>query len=195
VSAAQQQKEKEQLIADGFPQASILFADLQNFTEFAGATRPEELVHTLNELFSSFDDLLDQHGIEKIKTIGDAYMVASGLPQTSDIHAEQISGYALDMLSAVKDFNQRRGLDFAVRIGIHSGPVVAGVVGKKKYAYDLWGDTVNVASRMEASGAPGLIHISESTRRLIRDKFDTIKREPLHIKGKGLMQTYFLGKL
>jgi len=195
VSAAQQQKEKEQLIADGFPQASILFADLQNFTEFAGMTHPQKLVHTLNELFSSFDDLLEQHGVEKIKTIGDAYMVASGLPQASDIHAEQISNYALEMLSAVKDFNRKQGLDFTVRIGINSGPVVAGVVGKKKYAYDLWGDTVNVASRMEASGAPGLIHISESTRRLIRDKFDTIKREPLHIKGKGLMQTYFLGKL
>jgi class 3 adenylate cyclase len=192
VSIGERLKEKEQLIADGFQEASILFADLQNFTEFAGTTRPEELVLTLNELFSSFDDLLEPHGIEKIKTIGDAYMVASGLPQESDRHAAQITGYALDMLTAVKDFNKKRGRDFSVRIGINSGPVVAGVVGKKKYAYDLWGDTVNVAARMEASGAAGAIHISENTHRLIKDKFDTIKREPLHIKGKGLMQTYFI---
>jgi adenylate cyclase len=192
VSVGKRLKEKEQLIADGFQEASILFADLQNFTEFASTSRPEELVLILNELFSSFDDLLEPHGVEKIKTIGDAYMVASGLPQESDQHAAQITGYALDMLTAVQDFNKKRGRDFSVRIGINSGPVVAGVVGKKKYAYDLWGDTVNVAARMEASGAAGAIHITESTRRLIKDKFDTIKREPLHIKGKGLMQTYFL---
>jgi len=169
VSVGERLKEKDQLIADGFPQASILFADLQNFTEFAGSTDPKNLVHTLNELFSSFDDLLEQNEVEKIKTIGDAYMVASGLPQESSRHAEQITDYALAMLSAVNDFNKKQDLDFSVRIGINSGPVIAGVVGKKKYAYDLWGDTVNVAARMETSGAPGQIHLSDNTYRLIDD--------------------------
>jgi adenylate cyclase len=192
VSVGERLKEKEQLIADGFPQASILFADLQNFTEFAGSTDPKNLVHTLNELFSSFDDLLEQNEVEKIKTIGDAYMVASGLPRESDRHADQIAAYALAMLSTVNDFNKKQGLDFSVRIGINSGPVIAGVVGKKKYAYDLWGDTVNVASRMETSGAPGQIHLSDNTYRLISDKYSFTRREPLKIKGKGLMQTYFL---
>lgn len=191
-SVAERLKEKEQLIADGFAQSSILFADLQNFTEFSGSTTPKNLVYMLNELFSSFDDLLEQHGVEKIKTIGDAYMVASGLPQESGRHAEQILDYALAMLAAVNDFNNKQGLDFSIRIGVNSGPVIAGVVGKKKYSYDLWGDTVNVASRMETSGAPGEIHLSENTYRLIKDKYNVIKREPLQIKGKGLMQTYFL---
>lgn len=191
-SVAERLKEKEQLIADGFAQSSILFADLQNFTEFSGSTTPKNLVYMLNELFSSFDDLLEQHGVEKIKTIGDAYMVASGLPKESGRHAEQILNYALAMLAAVNDFNKKQGLDFSIRIGVNSGPVIAGVVGKKKYSYDLWGDTVNVASRMETSGAPGEIHLSENTYRLIKDKYNVIKREPLQIKGKGLMQTYFL---
>jgi adenylate cyclase len=192
VSVGERLKEKERLIADSFPQASILFADLQNFTEFAGSTDPEKLVYTLNELFSSFDDLLEQNEVEKIKTIGDAYMVASGLPQESSKHAEQITDYALAMLSAVNDFNKKQDLDFSVRIGINSGPVIAGVVGKKKYAYDLWGDTVNVAARMETSGAPGQIHLSDNTYRLISDKYNFTRREPLKIKGKGLMQTYLL---
>jgi adenylate cyclase len=191
-SVAERLKEKEQLIADGFAQSSILFADLQNFTEFSGSTTPKNLVYMLNELFSSFDDLLEQHGVEKIKTIGDAYMVASGLPQESDRHAEQILDYARAMLAAINDFNNKQGLDFSIRIGVNSGPVIAGVVGKKKYSYDLWGDTVNVASRMEASGFPGEIHLSENTYRLIKNKYNVIKREPLQIKGKGLMQTYFL---
>jgi adenylate cyclase len=191
-SVAERLKEKEQLIADGFAQSSILFADLQNFTEFSGSTTPKNLVYILNELFSSFDDLLEQHGVEKIKTIGDAYMVASGLPKESGRHAEQILNYARAMLAAVNDFNKKQGLDFSIRIGVNSGPVIAGVVGKKKYSYDLWGDTVNVASRMETSGAPGEIHLSENTYRLIKDKYNVIKREPLQIKGKGLMQTYFL---
>lgn len=191
-SVAERLKEKEQLIADGFAQSSILFADLQNFTEFSGSTTPKKLVYILNELFSSFDDLLEQHGVEKIKTIGDAYMVASGLPKESGRHAEQILNYARAMLAAVNDFNKKQGLDFSIRIGVNSGPVIAGVVGKKKYSYDLWGDTVNVASRMETSGAPGEIHLSENTYRLIKDKYNVIKREPLQIKGKGLMQTYFL---
>lgn len=192
VSVGERLKEKEQLIADGFAQASILFADLQNFTEFAGTTSPQRLVRTLNVLFSAFDDLLEHHGVEKIKTIGDAYMVASGLPGKSDNHAEQITDYALAMLSAVKNFNEEEGYNFSLRIGIHSGPVVAGVVGKKKYAYDLWGDTVNVASRMETSGVPGLIHLSESTFNLIKDKYRLTKREPIMIKGKGLIQTFLL---
>lgn len=192
VSVGERLKEKEQLIADGFPQASILFADLQNFTEFAGSTDPRNLVKTLNELFSSFDNLLEHHGVEKIKTIGDAYMVATGLPQKSSRHAEQITDYAHSMIEVINNFNKKNGLDFSVRIGINSGPVIAGVVGKKKYSYDLWGDTVNVASRMESSGSPGEIHLSENTYRLIKNKYSFIKREPLQVKGKGLMQTYFV---
>ena len=191
-TVAKRLHEKEQPIADGFPEASILFADLQDFTRFSGTIKPNDLVQILNDYFSEFDDLLDVYGIEKIKTIGDAYMVAAGLPEASGDHAEAITEFALAMLATTRDFNRKHGKNFSIRIGINSGPVVAGVIGKKKYIYDLWGDTVNVASRMEASGEPGQIHITENTYRLIREKYDVIKRDPLQIKGKGLMQTYFI---
>lgn len=191
-AVAQRLKEKHQLIADGFSGVSILFADLQNFTEFSEKTNPEDLVQILNSYFSEFDDLLEAYGIEKIKTIGDAYMVAAGLPEKAENHAELITDFAIAMLKATKDFNQKHGLNFSIRIGINSGPVVAGIIGKKKYIYDLWGSTVNLASRMESSGAPGQIHLTEPTYHLIKDKFDVIKRDPIQIKGKGLMQTYFI---
>ena len=191
-SVAERLKNRREIIADGFTQASILFADIQNFTEFSARIKPSELVGILNGLFSAFDDLIEPCGVEKIKTIGDAYMVASGLPETNGRHAEQILNFAVAMLSATQEYNQKHDLNFFIRIGINSGPVVAGVIGKKKYIYDLWGDAVNIASRMEASGAPGQIHITESTFQLIKGKYDVIKRNPIEIKGKGLMQTYFI---
>ncbi len=189
---AQRLHQKEQPIADGFPAASILFADLENFTEFSGEIKPKNLVQILNDYFSAFDDLLEPYGIEKIKTVGDAYMVAAGLPEETGDHAELITAFALAMLETTRDFNRRHRQAFSLRIGINSGPVVAGVIGKKKFIYDLWGDTVNVAARMEASGVPGQIHITENTYRLIRHKYEANRRAPLHIKGKGLMQTYLL---
>ncbi|OPX89639.1 MAG: Adenylate cyclase [Pelotomaculum sp. PtaB.Bin104] len=193
---AERLKERQQMIADGFAQVSILFADIHKFTEFSSGMNPNNLVLILNNLFSSYDDIVEKYGIEKIKTIGDAYMVTSGLPVESDHHAEYITDFAFDMLKATNEFNEKYGTKFSVRIGINSGPVTAGIIGKKKFIYDLWGDTVNVASRMESNGVPSQIHITEDTYDLIKDKYIVKKREPIEIKGKGLMQTYFVvGKM
>jgi len=191
-TVAERLKEKQELIADGFGQVSILFADIQNFTELSDTLKPDDLVYFLNNYFSLFDDLLEPYGMEKIKTIGDAYMVACGCPDHCHNHAENTVGFAMAMLSATRVFNQNHNMNFSLRIGINSGPVIAGIIGKKKYVYDLWGDTVNVASRMETSGAPGKIHITENTFQLIKDKYSVTKRDPIQIKGKGLMQTYFI---
>ena len=192
LTVAERLKEKQELIADGFAQVSILFADIQNFTEFSDSLKPDDLVYFLNNYFSMFDDLLEPHGMEKIKTIGDAYMVACGCPDHCHNHAENTVGFAMAMLSATRAFNRNHNMNFSLRIGINSGPVIAGIIGKKKYVYDLWGDTVNVASRMETSGAPGKIHVTENTYQLIKDEYSVTKRDPIQIKGKGLMQTYFI---
>ncbi len=192
ISVTERLKEQKGIIADGFTDVSILFADLQSFTEYSDTKRPEDLVFVLNNYFSIFDDMLEQYSMEKIKTIGDAYMVACGCPDECKNHAEKAVDFALAMLAATWRFNRENDINFSLRIGINSGPVTAGIIGKKKYAYDLWGDTVNVASRMETSGLPGKIHITENTYRMINGKYEVIKRNPILIKGKGLMQTYFV---
>lgn len=146
----------------------------------------------LNEVFSQFDDLAEKHGLEKIKTIGDAYMVASGIPEPNENHAISIADMALDM---IKLLNQKSGIfeeSLEIRIGINSGPVVAGVIGKRKFSYDLWGDTVNTASRMESHGIPGKPQVTEYTYKLLKNKYSFVKRGKIEVKGKGLMKTYFL---
>ena len=179
-------------IADGFEYVSILFADIVGFTELSGKTRPDKLVHMLNSLFSRFDDLLDRYGLEKIKTIGDAYMVAAGIPEPREDHAERTLTFAIQMREEMKSFNSKFGTDLKIRIGINSGSVVAGVIGKKKFIYDLWGDSVNIASRMESNGIPGEIQVSGTTYELLKDTFNFKKRGPIDIKGKGMMETYIL---
>jgi adenylate cyclase len=179
-------------IADGFPGVTVLFADLVGFTALSSRMPPERIVDMLNELFCKFDDLAGQLGLEKIKTIGDCYMVAGGLPEPRADHAEAVAEMSLLMLAIVDDMAARTGERLTIRIGIHSGPVVAGVIGKRKFIYDLWGDTVNVASRMESHGLPGEIQLSAASRALLDGKYRFRPRGVVEIKGKGEMETWLL---
>jgi len=167
--------------------ASVLFADQVGFTEFSNDTGPEEIVRVLDEIFTAFDEIVGRHQIEKIRTIGDAYMAAAGVPIEWDDHATAIVDAALDMQEFINSYD-----GFRFRIGISSGPLVGGVVGTSKFQYDIWGDTVNVASRMESSGAPGRIQISDPTYQLVKDHFDCEQRGEIDVKGKGLMKTWFV---
>jgi len=185
-------KEGQGTIADSFPSASVLFADLCGFTEFSQHVDPRHLVGMLDEIFSTFDHLAAAHGVEKIKTIGDAYMAVAGLPVPRDDHAEAIAAMALGMLEGFRGVMQMRGLSMQVRIGIHSGPVVAGVIGRHKFIYDLWGDTVNMASRMESHGEPSRVHVSQATRDLLEGRFRFAERGEIKVKGKGTQTTFFL---
>jgi adenylate cyclase len=153
---------------------------------------PENLVGLLNSIFTAFDDVAAKWGVEKIKTIGDAYMAAAGLPVASQDHAVQIAEVALDMLQVMTRFSRPDGAPLDLRIGIGSGPVVAGVIGQRKFIYDLWGDTVNVASRMESHGVPGRIQVTEQTRDLLRTRYSFERRGTVEIKGRGEMVTHFL---
>jgi class 3 adenylate cyclase len=191
-SIASRLKQEQSSIADSFAEATVLFADIVGFTKIADFMSPTELVYLLNEIFSSFDLLTETHGLEKIKTIGDAYMVAGGIPVKRADSAEAIALLALDMQRAIERFNKQHCQNFNIRIGINTGPVVAGVIGIKKFIYDLWGDTVNTASRMESHGLPGQIHLTEATYQLLVNKFVFKERGTIDIKGKGLMRTYFL---
>jgi class 3 adenylate cyclase len=169
-----------------------LFADLVDFTEFSAQIPPTKLLDLLNKIFSKFDQLSEKHGLEKIKTIGDAYMVVGGLPTPKTDHAEAIAEMALEMQREIDRFRRLDGQPMSLRIGIHSGPVVAGVIGMKKFAYDLWGDTVNVASRMESLGVAGRIQVTAETYELLKDKYCVEKRGAIFVKGKGEMITYWL---
>lgn len=182
----------ESLIVDRFESVSVLFADLVGFTAMASHTSPEVLVTMLNELFSMYDELAERHGLEKIKTIGDSYLVVAGIPEPVADSAGVIAEMALDMLAGLEAYSRRRGMKLEIRIGIHTGSVVAGVIGTKKFIYDLWGDTVNTASRMESAGVPGRIQVSEVTSRLLAERFELEERGPIEIKGKGAMQVYLI---
>lgn len=194
-SIAKQLKEKHQTLARGFPDVTILFADITNFTPLSSKVSPIELVELLNQIFSLFDQLAEQHGLEKIKTIGDAYMVVGGVPMPNENHAIAIADMALDMQRAIAQLHETSivGAEgIQIRIGINTGSVVAGVIGLKKFIYDLWGDAVNVASRMESSGAPGKIQVSAATYNLLKDQYLLEERGAIAVKGKGKMVTYWL---
>jgi class 3 adenylate cyclase/CheY-like chemotaxis protein len=189
---AENLKKGEGTLAERFESATVLFADLVNFTSLAARISPLELVNLLNQVFSKFDSLTEKYNLEKIKTIGDAYMVAGGLPVPRADHAEAIANMALDMQLVINNFETNLGESFQIRIGIHTGPVVAGVIGTKKFIYDLWGDTVNVASRMESQGLPGSIQVTAEMWEKLKDKYVFEERGLLEIKGKGQMITYWL---
>jgi adenylate cyclase len=189
---AERLKQNPKVIADSHRQVTILFADIVGFTEIAGRSTPEALVTLLNRIFSEFDALVDELDCEKIKTIGDAYMVVAGLPTSKADHAQSIARLALKMLAAAERASRETGENLQVRIGIHSGPVVAGVIGQKKFAYDLWGDTVNIAARMESHGLTGRIQVTADTAELINEDFELEPRGMVEIKGKGQMATYLL---
>jgi len=185
-------KAGEGMIVDSFREATVIFADIVGFTRISASMAPSRTVQLLNEIFSSFDRLAETHQIEKIKTIGDSYMAVGGVPTFFPQHAEACADMALEMLIAMKGLNRRHQLDWDIRIGLNSGPLVAGIIGTKKFAYDLWGDTVNIASRMESHGTPGRIQVSATTHQLLADRFVFEERGPIEMKNRGPMQAYHL---
>jgi adenylate cyclase len=191
-SIAEQLKAQTQPIADHFASASILFADVVDFTPWSERLEPADVVGYLDHLFSHFDDLAERYGLEKIKTIGDCYMVAAGVPQPRSDHARALALMALDMLEAMRSDDKVGHLGLELRIGINSGPVVAGVIGRKRFLYDLWGDAVNTASRMESYGTPGRIQITRATYELLADEFDCEPRGTIPVKGKGEIEAWYL---
>jgi adenylate cyclase len=192
-SIAERLKNSTEVIADYVPEVSIVFADLAGFTEISRNMDAGQLVSMLNEVFLGFDRAAKRLGLEKIKTIGDAYMVVAGIPQPRMDHVQATVEMGLAMQTHVDTLSSRYP-DLRLRIGIHTGPVVAGVIGENKFAYDLWGDNVNIASRMESHGLPGRIHVSESFVRAAGDKWHFEARGSIEVKGQGPMNTYFLGR-
>jgi class 3 adenylate cyclase len=191
-SIANRLRENPTAIADSAAEATVLFADIVGFTPFSTELPPNEVVELLDLLFGKFDDLCEKHGTEKIKTIGDAYMAVAGIPRADPDHAASIVELALDMQRAATAIAPLWPTELTLRIGISSGPVVAGVIGHNKFAYDLWGDTVNTASRMETSGRPNRIHVSQSTYDLLKYRYAFGEPQQTDIKGKGTLTTYYL---
>jgi len=181
-----------EIIADRFPGVTVLFADIVGFTKFSESVSAEVLVGLLNDIFTRFDGIADNRGIEKIKTIGDSYMAVAGLPQFVRDHAVRAAHMALDMMEALDRFNEDNGYNLKLRIGLDTGAVVAGVIGKRKFLYDLWGDVVNTASRMESHGVAGRIQVTDSTRWELGEPFLFDERGVIEVKGKGEMHTWFL---
>ncbi len=180
------------VIADRFDEATVLFSDIVGFTELSSRLPPDELVRRLDAVFSQWDGLADELGLEKIKTIGDAYMVAGGVPSPRADHATAVLEMALRMKDSLSKLSPELGGELRVRIGVHSGALVGGVIGTKKFIYDVWGDTVNVASRMESHGSPGEVQVSEAVYEAAKDAFDFEPRGEITVKGKGAMKTFFL---
>ena len=191
-SIAEKLKAQTQPIADQIGAASILFADVVDFTPWSQRLQPAEVVGYLDRLFSHFDDLAERYGLEKIKTIGDCYMVAAGVPTPRPDHARALALMALDMLDAMQSHDDVSDLGLELRVGINSGPVVAGVIGRKRFLYDLWGDAVNTASRMESHGTPGRIQITRETYELLADEFECEARGLIPVKGKGEIEAWYL---
>ena len=189
---AERLKEGPGVIADTFDEVTVLFADIVGFTQFADQRSAVEVVDVLNEVFSVFDDLADRHGLEKIKTIGDAYMVVAGIPFPREDHAAAIAEMALAMRPAIAHLSEWHAVELAIRIGIDCGPAVAGVIGRRKFSYDVWGSTVNIASRMESHGVPGEIQVTERVRERLRDRFELRERGVIDVKGLGPTRTYLL---
>ena len=185
-------KQGEAVIADRFQEVTVLFVDLVDFTRSSDRSTPERVVQVLDDLFTAFDRLAERHGLEKIKTIGDAYMAVGGLPEPRPDHAEAVAEMALALREETARHRDPSGQPLALRIGIDTGPVVAGVIGTTKFSYDLWGDTVNTASRMESRGVAGCIQVTERTYRRLRDGYRFERRGPIQVKGKGELVTWFL---
>jgi PAS domain S-box-containing protein len=185
-------KQSHGVIADSFESVTVMFADIVSFTRMSSELSPQDLVDLLNLIFSSFDKLCEIYGLEKIKTIGDAYMVAGGIPIPNEHHAEAIASMALEMVDKVAELRDLTGRNLQIRVGIHTGAVIAGVIGTQKFIYDLWGDTVNIASRMESHSDVGKIQVTAETYELLKHQFELIERGAIEIKGKGQMQTYWL---
>jgi class 3 adenylate cyclase len=189
---AERLRDGEPLIADRFDDVTLMFADIVEFTRLSATMSPQELVGVLNEVFTVFDRLVDQYGLEKVKTIGDAYMVVGGIPEGTDDHPARVAGMALDLADSVGRIEAAARLGITFRIGIHCGAVVAGVIGTKKFIYDVWGDTVNMASRMESLGVPGRVQVTHAVAERLGGAFEIEPRGLIDVKGKGPTPTYFL---
>lgn len=191
-SIAERLKKEHKSIAQTVDSASVLFADIIGFTELSSKIPASELLSKLNQYFSAFDDLVEQYGAEKIKTIGDCYMAAAGVPDACDNHAYVLVGLAFDMLAVTEEINRDSKYPLQLRLGVHTGPLAAGVIGKRKFVYDLWGDTVNIAQRMESLSQPGRIQVSNHTYHLIADEYDAVPRGDIAVKGKGRLRCWLL---
>ena len=191
-SIAERLKRGEHTIAERHAEVTVMFADLVDFSTLANHTDAQELVALLNDLFSRFDRLAGRYGLEKIKTIGDCYLLVGGLPEPRATHASDVAGMALEMLAGLAELNRQRGLQLHMRIGLHSGPVVAGVIGSRKFTYDLWGVTVNLAARVQASGLPDRVNVSAGTYELLKHDFRFTERGIVECKGVGRVQTYLV---
>jgi len=193
---AKELKEKGEATPRNYDMVTVLFSDFQEFTRMATHVSPQELIHTLNECYSAFDDIIDRHNLEKIKTIGDAYMCAGGLPTENTTNAIDAVAAACEIQQWVATWNNSRVANekncWGVRIGIHTGKLIAGVIGKKKFAYDVWGDAVNIAARMESTGEIGKVNISNATYELVKDKIPCTYRGKIEVKGKGEIDMYFV---
>ena len=192
VEVAEELKEKGSTLAKYYEEVTVIFTDFVSFTKVSESLTPQELVNELNDCFSAFDRITSDHGIEKIKTIGDAYMAVAGLPSYRSDHAEKAILAAIELIDFIEKRRKSRNFGFEIRIGIHSGPVIAGIVGTRKFAYDIWGDTVNIAARMESSGAAGKVNISETTYQLVKDRFSLEPRGKVMARNKGEMEMYFV---
>jgi class 3 adenylate cyclase len=189
---AERLREGEPLIADRFDDVTLMFADIVEFTRLSSTMSPQELVGVLNDVFTVFDRLVDEYGLEKVKTIGDAYMVVGGISEGTDDHPARVAAMALDLAESVGRIDTAKRLGITFRIGIHCGAVVAGVIGTKKFIYDVWGDTVNMASRMESLGVPGRVQLTHAVAERLRGTYDLEPRGLIDVKGKGPTPTYFL---
>ncbi len=189
---AQRLKEDQSVIADHYNSATVLFTDNVGFTELSENLTPSELVQFLNQIFSTFDSLVEKYRLEKIKTVGDAYMVAGGFPEPRPDHVDAVADLALEMRESLAKFHTEKNQSVCMRTGIHTGPAVAGVIGTKKFIYDLWVDNFNTSSRMESHGVGGEIQLSEATYKVLKDKYILEQRGMIEIKGKGRLMTYWL---
>ena len=189
---AERLKENDMRIADHYESVTVMFADLVGFTQLSKDMPPTQLVDLLSQIFLRFDQLAEKYKVEKIKTIGDAYMAVAGAPLVCTDHAERVMAMAIEMQTALKDLSEKVRLNLSMRIGINSGSVVAGVIGSSKFSYDLWGDTVNMASRMEETAIAGCIQVTQETRSLLQDTYPFTARNAVEVKGKGLVNTFML---
>ena len=189
---AQRLQGGEEVIAEVFPEVTVFFSDIVGFTELAAQLGPHETVELLNTLFGKFDDLIEKHGVEKIKTIGDSYMVVGGVPNRDPLHCQHVAAFALEAIAFVKSFSTLHAYTVEMRMGMHTGTVAAGVLGRKRFSYDLWGDVVNVASRYENTSEPNHIHVSEAVKVRLADDFMFSEGGSVDLKGKGVVPSYYL---